>query len=452
MRLRAEWVLPVSSEPIRNGEVVVEDGRIAEVRPIPADGNPASDVRDLGESILLPGLVNVHTHLDYTIMRGLLEDIAFFPWIRELTARKEALDEQDWIASAIMGAAEAVSGGVTTVGECTDSGAALIGAKTLGLRGVVYQEVFGIDDSSTIEDILRDLDLKVRALRWQACGTRLKLGVSPHAPYTVKPRLFRALADYARHEELPLCIHAAESQAEADLIRHGGGTISEMFARRGIDWRPHRGTTISYLADLGMLGPRTLLVHGTQVAASDRKLISESQVAWAHCPKSNAKLGNGIAPLGLIRSAYRDGEERVGLGSDSVASNNTMDLFEEMRFTVLAQRGRTRRFDATTAREAVQIATMGGARALGLDGRIGSLEPGKEADLTAVSVDSLHAGPCYDPYNALVYSSSARDVILTIIGGDTVYDRGSFPTADLSDYRTRFRSAADKMRCWSAPA
>jgi cytosine/adenosine deaminase-related metal-dependent hydrolase len=450
LRLRARWVVPVSSEPIENGEIVVEEGRIAAVRPAPAESAAPHVVLDLGDAILLPGLVNVHTHLDYTIMRGLLEDIPFFPWIRELTARKAALDERDWIASATMGAAEAVSGGVTTIGDCTDSGAALLGAKALGLRGLIYQEVFGIDESVSVAEAVADLDLKVRALRWQATGTRLKVGVSPHAPYTVRPELFLALADYVAENELSVCIHAAESQAEAELIRHGSGAIREMFDRRGIDWTAPGGSTVSYLSKLGLLGAKTMLVHGTQFSASDRRTVGETSTAWAHCPKSNAKLGNGIAPLGLIRSSY-PGEQRVGLGSDSVASNNTMDLFEEMRFAVLAQRGRSRRYDAVTSREAVELATIGGARALGMDRHVGTLEPGKQADIAAVSLDRLHMSPCYNPYNALVYTAGARDVSLTMIGGEIVYEDDRFPHIDLAPVRDRFRCAADKMRAWSPP-
>src|SRR5689334_9237503 len=175
LRLRAAWVLPISSDPIRNGEVVVEDDRILEVRPVPADGQPTTDFTDLGDAILMPGLVNVHTHLDYTLMRGLLEDIAFFPWIRELTARKAALEEQDWIASATMGAAEAVAGGVTTIGECTDSGAALLGAKALGLRGIIFQEAFSVPDSPGVDEVVAGLKLRVAALRWSATGSNLKI-------------------------------------------------------------------------------------------------------------------------------------------------------------------------------------------------------------------------------------------------------------------------------------
>src|SRR5581483_715444 len=154
-RLRAAWALPFSGPPIPDAEVVIEGDRILEVRP--ASAASGSDVRDFGEAVLLPGLVNVHTHLDYTVMRGLLEDIEFFPWIRELTARKAALTWEDWVASATWGAAEAVAGGVTTIGDCTDSGAAFWGAKALGLSGVIYQEVFGIDELRPVAEIVEEL-------------------------------------------------------------------------------------------------------------------------------------------------------------------------------------------------------------------------------------------------------------------------------------------------------
>src|SRR5689334_227659 len=175
LRLRARWVLPVASEPIPDAEIVVENGLIAEVRPVPVRGVPASDARDLGESVLMPGLVNVHAHIDYTVMRGLLEDLPFFDWIRELTARKAALTEADWIASATMGAAEAVAGGVTTLGDCTDSGAALLGAKALGLRGIIFQEAFSVPDSPGVDEVVAGLKLRVAALRWSATGSNLKI-------------------------------------------------------------------------------------------------------------------------------------------------------------------------------------------------------------------------------------------------------------------------------------
>jgi 5-methylthioadenosine/S-adenosylhomocysteine deaminase len=458
--LRAAWALPLSGPPIPDAEVVIEGDRILEVRP--AASASGSDVRDFGEAVLLPGLVNVHTHLDYTVMRGLLEDIEFFPWIRELTARKAALTWEDWVASATWGAAEAAAGGVTTIGDCTDSGAALFGAKALGLGGIIYQEVFGIDEQRPVGEIVQELAGKVVNLRAESAGTRLAVGVSPHAPYTVRPALFRALTAYAEQEALPLCIHAAESRAEAELLRSGTGLIAEMFTRRGIDWQPPGGSTVAYLDSLGILGPRTLLVHGVQVSASDRAILQAREVAWAHCPKSNAKLGVGVAPLGILGRARRQGEPeppaswpRLGLGSDSVASNNTMDLFEEMRFAVLLQRGARHRLEAFSAQEALEMATRGGARALRQDAEIGTLEPGKRADLCVVRLGELHSAPAYDPVSALVYTARASDVVYTLAAGETLYDaaRGPrladrFPQINLTPVREQLGAAARKMREW----
>jgi cytosine/adenosine deaminase-related metal-dependent hydrolase len=461
--IQARWVLPVEGSAIENGEVIVDDGLIVDVRA--AKGTAVSDVFDLGDAILLPGLVNVHTHLDYTVMRGLLEDIAFFPWIRELTLRKAALTWEDWVASATMGAAEAVAGGVTTIGDCTDSGAACEGAKTLGLRGIVYQEVFGIDELRTVEEIIAELNKKVDRLRAETANTLLAVGISPHAPYTVRPALMQALSEMAQSRSLPVCIHAAESRAEAELLRTGTGVIAEMFARRGIQWNPPGRSTVAYLDDFGIIGPRTLLVHGVQVSAGDRSIVRERGAAWAHCPKSNAKLGNGVAPLGILAD-FRHGENQsaanpqvcVGLGSDSVASNNTMDLFEEMRFAVLMHRASRHRIEAMTAREAVEMATMGGARALNLNEQIGSLVPGKRADLCAVRLNDLHTLPAYDPYNALVYTARASDVILTMIDGVIRYDaraghswRDRFPHNNLHGHYAQLQAASSKMRDWTPP-
>jgi cytosine/adenosine deaminase-related metal-dependent hydrolase len=458
--LRARWVLPVASAPIENGEVVVEGDRIVAVRPVADYGR--TDVQDFGDAILMPGLVNVHTHLDYTLMRGLLEDIPFFPWIRELNARKAVLTQEDWIASATWGAAEAVAGGVTTLGDCTDSGAALVGAKRLGLGGIVFQEVFGIDLRQSVAEILAELAVKLEAHRIGAFGTRLTVGISPHAPYTVRPELMRALGEYAATAELPLCIHAAESTAEATLFQSGMGPIAEMFQRRQIAWLPPKQSVVAYLEAQGVLSPRTLLVHGVQVSAGDRARMRRTGAAWAHCPKSNAKLGNGVAPLEILSdlpfpetASTGNFGVRVGLGSDSVASNNTMDLFEEMRFAVLMQRGARRRIEALSAGTAVAMATLGGADALGLAAEVGSLEIGKRADLCVVGLDGLHNVPAYSPYNALVYAARASDVLCTLIGGKVQYDRRlgtrweqRFPHFDLAPVRLDLETAAQKMRRW----
>ena len=455
--LRARWVLPIASAPIESGEVVVEGDRIAAVRQ--NTGAETALVEDFGDAILMPGLVNVHTHLDYTLMRGLLEDIPFFPWVRELNARKAVLTQEDWIASATWGAAEAVAGGVTTIGDCTDSGAALLGAKRLGLSGIIFQEVFGIDARQTVVEIIEELQAKLARHRTEVAGTLLSVGISPHAPYTVRGELMWALGRYAEANGLSVCIHAAESTAEATLFRSGTGLIAVMFQRRQIAWDPPGSSVVAYLEEQGALSSRTLLVHGVQVSAEDRIRMRRTGAAWAHCPKSNGKLGNGVAPLEILFDLPSPTEDaggvRVGLGSDSVASNNTMDLFEEMRFAVLMQRGARRQIEVLTAQRAVEMATRGGAEALGMAEEIGTLETGKRADLCVVGLDGLHNVPAYDPYNALVYAARASDVLFTMIGGEIRYDRRAgkgweraFPNIDLAPVRLAVETAAAKMRQW----
>jgi 5-methylthioadenosine/S-adenosylhomocysteine deaminase len=172
-------------------------------------------------------------------------------------------------------------------------------------------------------------------------------------------------------------------------------------------------------------------------------------VAWAHCPKSNAKLGNGVAPLKLLEESYSPGAPRIGLGTDSVASNNRMDMFEEMRFAVLAQRAFRRNYTAMTARKAVEMATIGGARALGMEEDIGSLSPGKQADLIVVNLDGITMTPAHEPFSALVYAASAHEVLLTMIAGEPLYESGRFTQIELDPHRDRLLQAATKIREWS---
>ena len=441
---RAEWVVPVVGAPIRGGEVVVEAGRIAEVRK--ASGLHGADVRDLGDAILLPGLVNAHTHLDWTLQRGLVEDLPFFAWVQALTSRAKRMGEEDWLTSATVGAAEAISAGVTTVADCSFSGAALTAAQSVGLRGIVYQELFGVEAVQPVDEAIDYVRWKIGRLREIASGSRLRVGISPHSLYTVRPELWKAAAAFAASEGIAICSHAAESQAESDLIRTGTGPIAEALRARAVRWRLPGVTPVAYLETLGALSPTTLLAHGVQVSTSDVAVVRRTGAAWVHCPKSNAKLGNGVAPLDLLWSMYSDGESRVGLGSDSVASNNGIDLFEEMRFAILVQRAHRRRADTPTAERLLKMATIDGARALGLEAETGSLEPGKQADLCAVRLDRPAMTPTHDPVAALVYSASARDVLLTVVGGDETYCDGRVAGMDWRSLRVRAKELAGRLR------
>lgn len=434
----ARWVLPVDAAPITDGEVVVEDGVIAAVRPC---RTPANERRDFGDAVLMPGLVNAHSHLEYTALRGFLEDVPFFPWIRALTAAKAALTAEDWLWSARLGALECAAAGITTLGDNTDAGVTMSVLAETGLRGVVYQELFGIDDREPVEPILDGLRAKVMAHRRLASG-RVAVGISPHALYTIRPALFAAVNDYVIEEGLPTSIHIAESASESALTERGEGPFAEMYARRGITWDVPRSTPTQYAADMGALGPKTLAVHCVHQTEADIGLLASTGAAIIHCPKSNAKLGAGVAPLATWLQIPG---LRLSLGTDSAVSNNALDLFEEMRFALLMQRALREEVEAVTARDVVRMATLGGAGAMSLSDRTGSLTPGKRADMIAVRLDRPHAVPATDPYAALVYAARADDVLFTLCDGEILYDSRLWPTMDALAIMDGARQARAKV-------
>ena len=434
----ARWVLPIDGVPLEHGEVVIEDGVIAAVRPC---RTPANQRRDFGEAVLMPGLVNAHSHLEYTALRGFLEDVPFFPWIRALTAAKAALTADDWLWSARLGAVESIAAGTTTLGDNTDAGVTMRVLAESGLRGVVYQELFGIDDREPVGPILDSLRAKV-AVHRRLASDRVLVGVSPHALYTIRPALFTAINAYVAEEGLPTSIHIAESPSESALTERGEGPFAEMYARRGITWEAPKTTPTRYVADLGALGPTTLAVHCVHQTQADILLLAASGAAVIHCPKSNAKLGAGVAPLAAW---LRTPGLHLGLGTDSAVSNNALDLFEEMRFALLLQRAVRQEVEVVTARDVVRMATLGGAEALGLAHQTGSLTPGKRADMIAVRMDRPHAVPATDPYAALVYTARADDVLCTLCDGEVLYDSGAWPTLDAVAIIDGARAARAKL-------
>jgi len=441
--LRARWIAPVATDPIGDGELLVENGRIVALGPrgtlVSAIGD---EVVDFGDAAILPGLVNTHSHLELTVMRGLLEDLEFRDWIvRLMTVRTSVLTSDDMLDSARIGTAEALASGVTTTADTCDTGVALEAMIEAGIRGIVFQEVFGPDVAQAPES-MRGLDEKIIGLERRAAGaTRIRIGISPHAPYTVSAELFRRATAFAIDRSLPMAIHAAESDAEEQFVRSGRGPFADGLARRGIAWTPPGTSTIAYLDTLGVLEARPLLIHATRATGADLDRIAATGSRIAHCPKSNAKLGHGSAPL----SEMRERRISVGLGTDSVASNNVCDLLDEARAALMIARARLGSLRALSAREALRLATLGGAEALGLENDVGSLEEGKRADLCVVTLDGWHARPVHDVESALVYSASARDVVATFVDGERLYDarrRRPFSTLDSE----RLRARCDEIR------
>ena len=422
--LTAEYVLPISSAPISSGAVAVEGEKIAAVGEFDAirEQFPQADVEDLGPAAILPGFVNCHSHLELTAMRGALDDVEddFRAWLLRITELRSNMDDSDIEKAALLGAREGAAAGVTCFGDIgRHAKAGLRALKQVGLRGIVFQETEFSPDNSTADDDFAKLGEKFEELQKEETGL-VRVGLSPHSPYTVGSRLFELIAQYSILNRVPLSIHAAESAEETGLLMRGEGFFTELYERFDLEWHSPHCTPIEYLERLGVLSARPLLAHCVTVSDNDIVRIARNGAAIAHCPKSNAKFGHGYAPL----EKFLDASITVGLGSDSVASNNICDLLEEARFAALAARNMADCNRFISAGEVLEAATLGGARALGLDGRVGSLEAGKDADIAVISLDHPAQQPVNEIHAALIFSSCARDVLLTIAAGKEVFRAG----------------------------
>ncbi len=419
--LAADYVLPISSDPIDQGAVAIDGGKIVSVGAssdiLPQF--PEAEFEDLGAAAILPGFVNCHSHLELTAMRGALDDVEhdFRSWLLKINELRSGMTDHDIEAAAYAGAMEGSAAGVTCFGDIGRIGHAGIAAlKQVGLRGIVFQETEFSPDNRTADEDFAKLGEKYEELRAEETDL-VKVGLSPHSPYTVGSQLFELIAQYAIINRIPLTIHAAESADELRLLTKGEGFFTEFYDRLGLEWNSPHCTSIEYLERLGVLSTRPLLAHCVTVSDSDIARITANRASIAHCPKSNAKFGHGYAPL----EKFLDAGISIGLGSDSVASNNVCDLLEESSFAAMLARNREGSERFITAREILEAATFGGARALGLDDRIGTLEAGKQADIVVVSLDSAAQKPVNQIHAALIFSSRASDVVLTLVAGKEVF-------------------------------
>lgn len=405
-RLAARWLIPVEGATIERGALLIgSDGRIQMVGADSAVPRPPDvAAEDFGEAVILPGLINTHTHLELTGFSDRVREPEFPDWIRRLRELKTTRTPAEYLDAARRGLGACYAAGVTTVADTGDSGAAIRALAEASGSGVAYQEVFGPDPLQADES-LAGLCGRVNSLRHLAAN-RVRIGVSPHAPYTVSGPLFSAVARWAQAENLPLAVHAAESPAETELLVAGSGPFAEAWKARGIA-PPETGgrTPVEWLAGQGVLTEQTLCIHAVQVGARDIELLSESGAAVAHCPLSNRAHRHGAAPLNSLLQAGI----RVGIGTDSEVSVGTLDLLAEARAA--------RALSQLSADRLIELCTMGGARALGLESEAGSLRPGKWADCVVIRL----APGVEDSAAERVLASSPEDVLLTCLGGRDVY-------------------------------
>jgi cytosine/adenosine deaminase-related metal-dependent hydrolase len=429
----ADWVVPVSSAPLPRGAVLVEGPRIAAVGPAAelAAAHPAAERVDLPGCVLAPGFVNLHSHIEYAAYSGLGDGLTFGRWIAAHKQRTGRLGRDGLAAMARLGAAESLRSGVTTIVDASYAGATVAACSATGLRAVVAIEAFGGDDADAVA-VADELDRRLAALAADA-GPRVELGVSPHAPFTVGLPLFTELVSRARARGMRVVTHLGESRQELDAMVRGTGVLARAVGAFGRH-------PILELAERGLLGPETVVAHAVHVDGDDIAALAASGAAVAHCPRSNAILGCGVAPVARLRAAGI----RVGLGTDSPSSALSLDLFDELRAALLLARASAGDPEALSTAAALQMATLDGARALGLADR-GALEAGMLADLIAVRLDQTPFWPSDDPVSALVLGGSPALVTLVAIGGDVLYgvDSTAFERAlpAAADARSRLLDA-----------
>jgi 5-methylthioadenosine/S-adenosylhomocysteine deaminase len=365
--------------PIADGAVEIAGGRIVAVGP----ANGREDER-FADSIILPGLVNAHSHLEYAAMAGFGDGMPFSPWIADHIRRKDTQTVDDLLDQARAGAAACLASGITTVADCCYAGTVAQAANETGLRAIVYMEGF-----SVWEGLEARIEAALDALPASELVTP---GVSPHAPFTVTHEDYAMLIGLARRRGLPIATHLLESARETEHL--------DAFA--------------------GVLGPDTVAIHAVFVHAADIALLAELDVPVAHCPRSNALLGCGIAPLTELLEAG----VRVGLGTDSPSSAIDFDMWAEMRAAIMLQRARTARADALSAQAALELATVRAADAIGLGETVGSLTPGKRADLIVLDMKGSPFLPWDDPVSSAVYGGAPHRVARSLVAGEIRYRRG----------------------------
>jgi 5-methylthioadenosine/S-adenosylhomocysteine deaminase len=372
LRIRAGRVHPVTAPSFEDGAVLVDaNGRIAAVGPNANVATPRGvQALHFPDAELMPGLVNCHTHLELTHVGGGTrhDEPEFVKWIRRIRELKEATSAEAFYEAAIAGVRDCWARGVTCIAETGSTGAVMRALHDLGGRGIVYQEVFG-PDPAQCDASMAELQSAVDQLR-RLATSQLRPGVSPHAPYTVSAPLYEAVAAFARLETLPIAVHVAESREETAFVRDGDGPFAAALRERGIPVEARRCSPVAYLLQRGVVRRGTLCIHCVQVDGADVESLRVTHATVAHCPRSNAAHRHGRLPLGLFRNA----SVPVGLGTDSVVSVGELDPWAEAEAAGL------------TGDDAVRMLTMEGARALGWEAEIGSLEVGKAGDLVAQTV------------------------------------------------------------------
>lgn len=430
--IHPKWIIPIEPTGITLSDhaLAVDAGCIVDVLPYDKALErywPREEL-DLPGHVLLPGLVNLHTHAAMSLMRGYADDLPLNIWLtdRIWPAESRHLSADFVRAGTLLACAEMLRGGITTFNDMYFFPAAAVDAvRQSGMRAALGLVV--LDHPTNYAADADDYLSKGLALR-DTCKDHplLSFCLAPHAPYTVTDKTFEKIATLSAQLEIPIHTHLHETRHE----------IAESIKQYGV--RP-----IQRLHTLGLLGPQLIAVHAIHLEAADIDQLSRMGCHIALCPTSNLKLGNGIPDINGIHQRGIN----FGLGTDGAASNNRLDIFQEMRLSALLAKGLSENATALAAHQVLQAATLHGARALGLDQQIGSLRPGKAADLCAVRLDHWMLQPCLDPASHLVYTAGRENVTHTWVAGKLQMQENRLSNIDVQQLLANTNIWHNRLAC-----
>jgi len=414
---------------IEEGYVAISDGKIVGIGRLESmPSYAAEEVIEAKGMAALPGLINAHTHVPMTILRGVARDKPLKEWLHEIWKYEARMGREEVLAGARLGVMEMMLSGTTTIADMyfyeEEVARAVLEA---GIRAVLSYGLIDmrnwVRDEEKTERELRETERFIKEWHMAEDG-RIRAAVAPHAAYTCSKEILIRSAELAKSRGLVLHIHLSETRREVEEVRSKTGLSPP-----------------DYLESLGVLGPNVLAAHGVWLQEREIDLVAERGASVVHCPASNLKLASGIAPVPeLLRRGVN-----VALGTDGAASNDTLDMFREMRLAAILHRGATLNPTALKAWDALRMATINGAKALGLEGEVGSLEVGKRADLILVNMRKPHLATSHDVVSSLVFSASGADVDTVIVEGRVIVRRGEPTTMDREEVVARASEAAQRL-------
>ncbi len=432
MLLCAKYIVPVSSEPMENGAILVRDGVIADIGKIEMMRlrYPDEEIKNFGMAALTPGFVDLHARVEDGVLRGLINDAPFVEWRKNINDLRSRISNAEAYDSAYLGCLEELSAGVTTIADTSSTGAAAFAARDCGLRAVIYREV-GAIDKRLVNYALKKMDSDLDKWSQKIESDQITFGLAPDPVYECHPELYREIAKYASsHDDMPISLKLAGSNEELRFVKFGATAgLDNTVDHRGFveiaPWLPTAVTPVNYVLNWGLFEAKNVMaLYGVCVTEEDIRHLRDYDVAIAVCPSLSAQLGMGVAPV----SEYLRSGLRVGMGTGAPGSVNYLDMFAEMRFELMIQRALSREFlDSQTL---LEMATLRAAEVLRMEDKIGSLEVGKLADIIAIDLSGSHQTPTTDPVSAVLGSAGSSDVVMTMVNGNIVYEEGRLHVGD----------------------